>query len=57
MHHKKTVTDAVRAANRANSKFSPGPTTNVRKVAFEQECCSTRHTCEKGCIRHSPTTG
>jgi hypothetical protein len=31
MHHKKTVTDAVRAANRANSKFSPGPTTKEGK--------------------------
>src|ERR1035437_1017654 len=31
MHHKKTVTDAVRAANRANAHSSTGPRTNRGK--------------------------
>jgi hypothetical protein len=31
MKHRKTVTDAVRAANRANSQSSTGPTTNEGK--------------------------
>jgi len=32
MHHKKTVTDAVRHANRSNSQLSTGPKTNQGKA-------------------------
>lgn len=32
MHHKKTISDAVRAANRANAQFSTGPRTDRGKA-------------------------